>query len=530
MSKHPTTVKVDGLSSDENVVANRLLAKLDSKLKRNLMRTASYDGKRAARQVTAVLPPQYQRLAVVLGWTAKSVDLLARRCNLDGYTWADGELGDLGFAEVWDANMLGPEAGMGTTSSLIHSTTFAITTRGGDGEPDPLIQFRDATQATGDWNPRARRLSTLLTVTSYDNNGDLSSFVLYLPNLTITCAKQGRGWKAIDRQEHLWGVPAEPLPYKPRLGRPFGQSRITRPQMGLQDAGVRELLRLEGHMDVYSFPEMWMLGADPSIFRDQSGAVKRVWDVMIGRIKGIPDDEDATNPRADVKQMQAASPEPHLAALNALSKLFAREASLPDSSLAITDFANPTSADAYDASQYDLIAEAEGATDDWTPGMRRTMVRALAMKNGIAGDEAVPKEWLSIAPKWRDPRYVSRAAQADAGLKQLQALPWLAETEVAAELVGLTDEQARRALGDRKRSQGRELLGRIADEPADVPGGDVGADSSDLDEANVLKARADSLGVLRRAGVEAHSAARLAKLTDVQFIPGNPITIKSDAE
>jgi len=510
------TISVMGLDDVTNAMVNRLMAKLDAKMRRNMLRSAYYDGKRAARQVTAVLPPQYQQLAITLGWTAKSVDLLARRGNLESYTWADGDLGDLGFAEVWDGNMLGSEASQGMTSSLIHSTSFAISTAGGAGEPDVVIQFRDATMATGDWDVRARKLSSLLTITSYDTNGDLDGFVLYIPNLTITCKRTGNKWTVANRQEHLWGVPAEPLPYKPRLGRPFGQSRITRPQMGLQDAAVRELLRLEGHMDVYSFPEMWMLGADPSIFKDQSGAVKKVWDVMIGRIKGIPDDEDATVPRADVKQFSASSPAPHLADLNALSKLFAREASLPDSSLAITDFANPTSADAYDASQYDLIAEAEGATDDWSPGLRRTMIRSLAMKNGIRGDEEIPKEWMSISPKWRNPRFVSRAAEADAGMKQLQSMPWLADTEVGLELIGLTDEQIRRAQGERRRTQGNVTLANIAD----------GAVPTATDDAQATKDKIEALGMAIRFGADPEVAAGFLGLKGLKFTGAVPVTLR----
>ena len=77
--------------------------------------------------------------------------------------------------------------------------------------------------------------------------------------------------------------------------------------MGLQDAGVRAMMRLEGHMDVYSFPETWMLGADQSIFKNDDGSIKSHWQVMLGRIKGVPDDDMAENPRADVKQFQVRS-------------------------------------------------------------------------------------------------------------------------------------------------------------------------------------------------------------------------------
>jgi hypothetical protein len=179
---------------------------------------------------------------------------------------------------------------------------------------------------------------------------------------------------------------------------------------------------------------------------------------MLGRIKGIPDDEEAETPRADVKQFPASSPAPHLAALNAYAKLMAREASLPDTALAISEITNPTSAESYDASQYELIAEAEGATDDWSPGLRRVMMKALAIANGVT---EIPDTWASIAPKWRDPRYISRAAMADAGMKQLVAMPWLAETDVGLELLGLTAQQRERAESERRRARAQTMLSTL---------------------------------------------------------------------
>lgn len=275
--------------------------------------------------------------------------------------------------------------------------------------------------------------------------------------MTITAERDGGRW-SWERSEHPWGVPAEPLVYKYHSGRPFGHSRLTRPAMGLQDQAVRELIRAEGHMDVYSYPELWMLGADESIFKNPDGSQKSSFQVMLGRIKGIPDDEDAENPRAQVQQFAASSPDPHLAWLNALAKLFAREASLPDTAMAITDLANPTSAESYDASQYELIAEAEGATDDWSRSLRRMFIRGLAIQNGLS---EVPAEWQSVDANWRNARYLTRAAEADAGLKQLQAVPWLAETEIGLELLGLTDQQIRRAMAEKRRQAGRGVLEAI---------------------------------------------------------------------
>jgi hypothetical protein len=340
---------VPGLSDDEGRTLNLLLEELHDKQPRNLMRASYYDGKRAIRQVGTVIPPQYYRLGLVLGWSAKAVDILARRCNLDRFVWPDGDLDSLGLPELTAGNRLGPRINSALMASLQHGPAFLINTRGDEsaGESRSLIHVKDAMNATGEWNNRRQRLDNLLSITGR-SEGKVTAFALYLDGLTITAEKDSSGW-SLDRSEHPWGVPAEVLPYRPDERRPLGRSRISRPIMSLHDQGLRAVMRLEGHMDVYAYPEFWMLGADESIFKNSDGTPKASWQVMLGRIKGLPDDEDATNPRADVKKFDAASPEPHLAQLNALAKMFAREASLPDTSVAITDVANPTSADAYDA-------------------------------------------------------------------------------------------------------------------------------------------------------------------------------------
>jgi hypothetical protein len=443
------------LSDDENARLASLLETIRNKARFNALVDAYYDGEKNLRLAHGgMIPPRYYRLGLVLGWTTKGVDALGRRCNLDSMVWPDGEIANLGMPELWTGNRLGTETDQGITSSLIHATSFVTAARGDEGEPSALMHFHDASDATGTWNARVRRLDDLLVINGRDKDGAVDALTLYLDGRTITAEHDSSGWSS-DVSEHTFGVPAAPLAYKPRLKRPFGRSRISRPMRALQDAAARELVRLEGHMDIYSFPEFWMLGADSSIFKNADGTPKADWQVMLGRIKGVPDDEDAVVPRADVKKFDAASPEPHLAALNAYSKMFAREASLPDSSVAITDVSNPTSAESYDASQYELIAEAEGATDEWSAPLRYVTQIALAMQNNLT---AVPAEWASIDTKWRDPRFLSRAAEADAGSKQVAAIPWLAETEVGLELLGLDPQQIQRALGERRRAEANGRL------------------------------------------------------------------------
>lgn len=451
---------IPDLSDEETVTLNSLIMQLDEHTPRNLLRSSYYDGRQAVKKIGTVIPPQYAKLGLALGWAAKGVDGLGRRCVLDKMIWADGDLGSLGMQQLVDSNFLMAEVSQARTDSLLHGTSFLITTRGdeSEGEPAALVHAKDALNATGEWNSRKRRLDNLLSVTAR-TKGKITGFVLYLDGVTINADFIDDQWY-VDRSEHPWHVPVDPLVYRPRTSRRMGRSRISRPVMSHQDSALRALVRLEAHMDIYAIPKLILLGADESVFTNPDGSMKASWQIALGRAFGIPDslDKDQANQRATAQQFEASSPEPHLAHLNALAKLMARETDMSDADFALTDMANPTSADSYSEARESLVAEAEDATDGWSVPIRRAVTRALAMQNGL---EQIPAEWASIDTKWRNPVHLSRAAQADAGTKQISAVPWLAETEVGLELLGLDDQQIKRALADRRRASGRALVAAL---------------------------------------------------------------------
>jgi len=520
------TIRIPELGDDTNDLLNGLNARLDDLAAKNVKLDASYDAERnLSRTFGGVVPEQYYRLGLVLGWSAKAVDALARRCNLDGMVWPDGDLDSLGYRELWDGNRLGAETDQGITSALIHGLAFVVAAQGEPGEPGGLVHYYSASNATGVRNSRTRRLENLLAVNERDEDGSPSALTLYLDGRTVTASRDGGKWEVEDDAHHPFGVPAAPLVYRPRLNKPLGRTRLTRPVLGIQGAATRALVRLEGHMDVYAYPEFWLLGAGIDVFKNADGTTMSEMQRLLGRMKGIPDDQHEDDPalaRADVKKFDASSPEPHLAAINAYSKLFARETGLPDSAVAITDFANPTSGESYDASQYELIAEAEGAVDEFDPALQRIVPMALAMQNGLS---EVPPEWASITPKWRDPRYQTRAAMADAGQKQLAAVPRLAETEVGLELLGLSEQQIDRALADFRRTESRALLRNLSQ----GDGGEVPAE-----EEPSLNERATAFGAMVRSGATSESAAQFAagQITIDQIVmrPGfMPVTIRSES-
>lgn len=443
-----------GLTHEEQADLDEMIVTWKTKLQRNLLRASYYDGKHAARDLGGNLtPPHLRKIALVLGWTAKAVDHLNRRCKLETFT---GGPESLPIDKIYDDNWLGSEASQVGVASLIYGTAFLVASLGDETseEPPALITSRSALEATGIWNARARRLRAFLVVNKTDETGEPSEMTYMRHGEIITITKRaGVGWN-VERRSHDYGLPVEPLVYKPRLDRPFGHSRISRPVMSINNMALRTVLRSETTAELYQVPQRVLLGSDESSFKDEQGNVKPMWQSVLGLIWAIPDDLESDTPRADIKQLPGAPQDPYLAQLRMQAQLFAGETAIPISSLGIGGEANPTSAEAYTASREDLIAEAEGTTDGWTPAWKRTMLTAAAMLEGVT---KIPEEWQEIEPKWRSPMFTSRASAADAGSKQLATVPWLAETEVGLELLGLTPDQIRRAMSERRRLAGRQI-------------------------------------------------------------------------
>lgn len=463
---------IPDLNDDVVEKINGLYQQLVDRTPRNLLRASFYDGKYAVRQLGSVIPPEYLRTATVLGWAAKAVDTLARRCNLNEFFWPDGDFSSIGGPDVWEDNFFATKANSAMVSSLIHGPAFLINTEGDDDEPKSLIHVKSAMQATGTWNARRNGMDDLLSITSRDDKGKPTGIALYEDGVTVTSDLVDGRWES-DVKTHNLGVPVEVLPYKPREDRPLGSSRITRPVMSLQNRALKTCIRMDGHADVYSFPQMILLGAEAKNFKNKDGSLKPAWQVALARVFALPDDEDepdAQRARADVKQFPAASPQPHIQLLEQIAMLFSGETSITIEALGLSNRANPTSADAYIASREELISEAEGATDDWKPAFRRSMIRALAIKNGL---DSIPDAWKTVDARFRSPLYLSRAAQADAGAKQLGAGPdWLKETEVGLELLGLDAQQIKRAMAEKRRATSLSLVEALTRAPAPADGGE----------------------------------------------------------
>lgn len=456
-------IRIPDLSEDEQESLDELVLQWRAKRPRNNLRSAVYDMKNSERSLmSAQIPAVIRRRKFVLGWSSTAVDKLSRRCNLEGAYDANGyDLNSLGFSEYARANRLSNEISQGGTSSLIHAVSWLVTTQGDTsiGEPEVLVNTRSATTATGIWNTRRRAVTSFLSITDLADDGEPVAMTMYLDNLNVIMTKENGSW-SVERKQHTYGVPVDPLRYKPRTERPMGSSRISRDVMSIHMQALAAMIRADVNGEAYSLRRYVLLGATEEAFRNADGSPKAAWQAAWDAVWAVGDDEDATNPRADVKAFDGQSPEPQNAHLRMLAQMMSGATSIPLGEFGIIGDANPTSAEALTVGKDDLIATAEQTTDDWTPDLSSAITRGLAMMN----DGDLPPN-LAVTPQWRNPIHTSRAQAADAGSKIIDKAPWLAETEVGLELLGLTRDQIDRANGERLRARGRGVLDRLI--PAD---------------------------------------------------------------
>ena len=121
--------------------------------------------------------------------------------------------------------------------------------------------------------------------------------------------------------------------------------------------------------------------------------------------------------------------------------------------------ANPTSAEAYVASREDLISEAEAAADIWKPSRVRTALRAWRIANKT---DTVPDDLKKLRARYRDARFTSKSAAADAAVKLTSAIPFLQDSETFLGTI-FEDEILEGILNDKRRQQGSAIARLIGD-------------------------------------------------------------------
>ena len=389
------------LSASEIELVQKMMQRLDKKRARNIIRQQYYDQKIGLKDLGISTPPSLKNINSVLGWPAKTVDVLADRIKFERFVAAGEDEDPHGLNTIVADNDFRETFAQTAASALTHSCAFITITQGdkSKGEPEILLLPKSAHWATGIWDKRTRNIKAGLSITKADtsNSGDITprEVTVYLPDKTVIMqAIAGGGWE-IETIPNPTGRPLiVPVVSGADLRKPFGRSRISRAVMALTDSAIRTVVRSEISAEFYASPQRYLLGADEDALTGSK------WSAVISKMLTISRDEDGQVPQ--VGQFSQMSMQPH-----------------------------------------------------------RIGVTAVMLREGINDPSKI--DGLTKIEAWFAPTvHVSDAAAADAVLKQVQVMPWLAQSPVILEKLGYDDSAIQRLMADKRRAEGSSILEALA--------------------------------------------------------------------
>ncbi|NED31111.1 phage portal protein [Streptomyces sp. SID8499] len=468
------------LSDDELALIQVLRQDLLSDRWRLQLLDAYFGGEQLIRDLGISIPPQLRGLHTVIGWPRIGVESLEERLDLEAFRWADGsDASEL--SEIAAANDLFDESSLAHLDALTYGRGYLAVGSGDGDDAPPLITVESPLDMTLLWDARLRMGTAALRECQLDwldSSINDRMVVLYLPDQTVYALpnEQGTGFDVVDRDIHDLGVvPVVRMANRQRTADRVGRSEITPEVMSITDAACRRLIGMEVAAEFFGAPQRYILGASESAFQDAEGNAKSAWETYIGRVLALERDEDGQVPA--VGEFAAHDPTGMTKIIDLYARIMASQLSVAPHVLGYSSD-NPASADAIRYADNRQVKKAERRIRRFGAAWQQTMRLALWVRHGEAPDKT-----KRIETVWRNPATPTLAAQVDAVTKLVTTGILPADSDVALEMAGLTEEQRQRVAADRRRSAGRAAGGSLMDRLAAINPQDpqAGSEPSEAD-------------------------------------------------
>ena len=451
------------LSPDDGETVRELIELWYRKKPRNLLREKYYLGHVRVKDLGISMPKSLaKKIDPRIDWPRKAVHALADRSVFNGFTTDDEQTtGEL--REICAENSLDALYRKNLICELKHCCGFWTVTQESEDSDRPIISAYPATAAVALWDDSLKAIKAgLVVVESKAVPGSRSRkpsvIEVHTSDSLITIRDRDGRWVA-EYRDHGMGRPLmEPMPYGATLERPFGASRITRAVMSITDDAIRQRARMEVAAESSTLPQTWLVGTAARVINDGNK-----YDASMGAINEVTKDEDGDSPSLwQSAQLQMA---PLSEYFRNLACQMSSVTNVPVSFFGVSND-NPSSSDAIAASLEPLVIDAKNLNRDNGCALRNVAYMALAVVHGT--DFATERDrGANVNPRFMSPAYPSIVSQSDAVLKQVQAIPKLANSDVMLELLDFTDEQMQRIDSDNRKAMGRALVDQMTGTEAD---------------------------------------------------------------
>lgn len=454
-----------GLLPEDAATVRELVRLWLAKRPRNALRDRYYLSHVRIKDLGISIPPNLVRLIDPrVSWPHKAVNCVVDRSQFDGFV-SDDDAVQSEIQAICDANQLKELYRKNAIGELVHCCGFWTVTADPADKAKPVVSAYPATAACALWDDSLKSIAAGLAVAESKKQPGSSSRVptlvrVFLPDWTIELRRGDRGWQAEYLEQGMGRPVMEPMANEPTLERPFGRSRITRTVMSLTDDMIRHQARMEVAAESSAMPQMWLLGTAKRMIADGNR-----YDATIGALNEVTKDVDGDAP--SIWQSAQLSFQPMADYARVLASQLSAETGVPMAELGVlTD--NPASAEGIDAAKEPLVIAAQNLNDSNGRALRNVALMALAVARGTSFAEQRDAGY-SLMARWRNPAMPSVVSQSDAMVKQISAIPWLADSDVALEELGYSEDKIARLRSDKRRSQARSMMAQAARQPAATP-------------------------------------------------------------
>lgn len=427
------------LNKEEQLMFNEMLFRWGELIAKNQTLSDYYNGKIATKNLGIAIPPKLASKLKNCGmqWCKQAVKRVADISVIEGFNFA-GDAPE-GFIEAMNENEFIDQYDETVPSQLQHGPSFWTVTAGDTkkGEPPFIIASYDALHATALYDYRHRRVLCGLTIVDVDVENPLTPTAVnfYSPTGDIVeLYVTNDGWKGKRVKANMGRCLMEVMRHDPDKQHPFGNTAITPSILTLEEQANAAFVRLVCTSEYAASLQKYILGADDDIFEGDR------WKAHINSIIALPSIDEDGEHLPQIGQFPQVDTAPQVKTIREMASLFAAEASIPIHSLLYTE-ANPASAEAIEASRYDLVQKARKLNRLNAHSIRNIALMALAIQLQKPINE-LDEVAHSFGVQWKNPLTTSLAGSADAATKIASEVPGFAGTTTYWQMLGFDARQA----------------------------------------------------------------------------------------
>ena len=503
------------LSLDEVQTIDRLHQRLAATWTNDELMLRYYQGRQRVEQLGLAIPPNLRKFVVIANWPRTVVDTIDDRQQVRALILPGEESADPALKEIWDANNLSAHLSMFNRDRMVYGRAF-MTVGANEDTPDlPLVRVESPREMVAEVDVRTERITAAARFYGERDGVSPTHVTLYLPDRTVWVERDGSGrWVEVDRDPHRLGAVPVVMHLNRRMtGSWVGESQMT-DVIPIADSAARSLTLLQFGQDAAGLPRIWMSGVAKGDFMKPDGTLMPQIESYFNAVTTITDAQGkvGTIDAADLKNFETA--------MNVYGTQASIVTGFPARYFGITSV-NPPAEGAIVADEISLVRSVEAQNEQL--GMTVGWIGALAYR--FRTGEWVPGN--RVRTEWHNPATPTVAQREDALMKRrsqgvisrrgyMVELGW-SEARIEQEMQWLVEEAADPLVDHLLRDVGGA-------------GADTERPSLEAQDPADLKARADSMGVLIRSGVDPESAAAKVGLSGVRFTGLTPVSLREKGD